>query len=356
MADIAAEFPEARRLEEQPRAELDVLLCTLGFEDRCSSVAERLAEHGPRVGSALIFTYETNAEANESQREALLVPLRRMTSDIVELNGDSPVLSEQLRAALIPRLRPDADRTRLGWDVSVSSNQLIFKIASVLLDFDLDLQVAYSEAETYFPTKEEYERERAVWAGDDHLGLEKGTLNVRVSSEHPGEHSPQIGKHVVVVAGYNRDRVRRVITKIDPQFLADLPNAPITWLIGKPHLPGDGWRRDALLDIHHVPERHARVELSTFRYIDTLLELDAIYRRWGLSHNLTLCPMGSKMQALGGALFCRSRPDVQVMFAQPEEYNAKRYTLGVRDVWSVPLGNTAAMNARLLDVGTVALF
>jgi hypothetical protein len=357
MGDVAAELPGATRLGASPQSvgfQLDVLITALGFEDRCGVVPAALAGAGIRADVGVVFTYETNAQENAGKRDVLFAALSDACRETVELSADSAVASQQLRRHLqLTASRVDGRPVRVGWDISVASNQLIMKTASVLLDGEYELDVLYAEAERYYPTRDEYEANRAVWLGEDHLGLDKGTLNVRVSSEHPGEHSSQLGKHLVLIPGYNRDRVRRVVSKVDPQFLTDLAGAPITWLVGKPHLDEDAWRRDALLEIHSVPDSHPRVELSTFRYIDTLLELDRIYQEFGLNYNITLCPMGSKLQALGSAVFCRARPDVQVMFAQPVEYNAAHYTAGVRDIWQVGIGNTARLASRLMDVGTL---
>ena len=80
---------------------------------------------------------------------------------------------------------------------------------------------------------------------------------------------------------------------------------------------------------------------------------DQIYRKWGLSHNISLAPMGSKYQALGCALYCQARPDVRVMFAQPEEYNVSRYTEGLRNLWCLRLSSTTELTASLADIGTL---
>jgi hypothetical protein len=43
----------------------------------------------------------------------------------------------------------------------------------------------YAEADVYFPTRDEYQVDPGRWSGEDRMGLDRGTLNIRVSTEHP---------------------------------------------------------------------------------------------------------------------------------------------------------------------------
>ena len=163
-----------------------------------------------------------------------------------------------------------------------------------------------------------------------------------------------LANRLVIVPGYNRDRVRKVISNVDSQFLVELGTAPISWLVGNPHSEHDSWRQTAVAEIHEVPKEHESIPVSTFDYREMLPVLERIYSKWGLDCNITLAPMGSKMQALGCVLFCIARPDLRIMFAQPEEYNAARYTEGVRMCWSIQIGRTDDLVRGSMNVGTLA--
>jgi len=140
---------------------------------------------------------------------------------------------------------------------------------------------------------------------------------------------------------------------VDPNFLIDRESAPISWLVGRPRRDEDRWRRDAIAAIHGIPDQHDSDEVSTFDYRETMRSMERIYARWGLSHNISLAPMGSKYQALGCVLFCEARPDVRVMFAQPKEYNDSRYTEGLRNLWTLQIGSTSDLKDRLAAIGTL---
>jgi hypothetical protein len=351
--DIASTLPQPQEVGDSLQRNFDLWVGALGFEDRCCKVPKALADGGSTCKLALISSYSTNSDQNRAREGELLKNLDRFSEKRDWIEADSQSLSNQLRTRL-QQLRSAADRPlRIGWDISVSSNRLILNLGQALLEGDSELEVLYSEAATYFPTEDEYDADPGRWNEGERMGLDRGTLNVRTSKAFHGEHSSQLANRLVIIPGYNRDRVRKVISNVDSQFLVEMEAAPISWLVGSPHMEADAWRERAVTEIHDIPSKHESQPVSTFDYIETLRVLEGIHERWGLNCNITLAPMGSKMQALGCVLFCVARPDIRVVFAQPEEYNAARYTAGVRKSWSVHLGRVDDLVNRLMSIGTL---
>ncbi len=351
--DITSDLPEAEQIDGTIQRSYDLWIGALGFEERCRAISTALAEGGSVCKLALICTYSTNPDQNQAQEQGFLSDVDRFSDQRQWIQADQPSLSDDLRSRLRD-LRHELKRPlRIGWDISVSSNRLILDVGSILLAGDGDLEILYAEADTYFPTHDEYQEDPGRWSDGDRMGLDRGTLNVRTASGFPGEHSSQLPNRLVIIPGYNRDRVRKVVSNVDSQFLVEMEAAPISWLVGAPHSEEDAWRERAIFEIHDIPPKHESQALSTFDYAEALQVLERIYRRWGATNNLFLAPMGSKMQALGCTLFCVCRPDVRVIFAQPEEYNAARYTEGIRARWSLGFGEADKLKARLMSIGTL---
>ncbi len=352
--DISSTLPEAREFGGKLQRDFDLWIGALGFEDRCRAVAKALGNGGSACKLALICAYGTNPDQNSTQEKGLLEDLDRFSQEREWVEADHQSLFDRLRSRL-RELRTEAERPlRIGWDISVSSNRLILNLGRILLEGDGELEIFYTEAATYFPTQDEYDADPGRWNDGDRMGLDRGTLNVRTSNAFPGEHSAQLANRLVIIPGYNRDRVRKVISNVDSQFLIEMEAAPISWLVGAPHSEDDAWRERALTEIHDIPSKHESQPVSTFDYAEALRVLERIHRRWGLDYNMTLAPMGSKMQALGCVLFCVARPDVRIMFAQPEEYNTARYTAGVRTCWSIDVGRVDNLVRKLMSIGTLA--
>ena len=68
-----------------------------------------------------------------------------------------------------------------------------------------------------------------------------------------------------------------------------------------------------------------------------------------------MSPLGSKMQALGTALFCYMHPEVRLVFALPKEYNAADYSTGCKDFWQVDFGPFDKLRANLDKVGMLRI-
>ena len=132
---------------------------------------------------------------------------------------------------------------------------------------------------------------------------------------------------------------KAIIAKVDPSLLTS-PKDNVLWVLGKPRLPEDSWREDAMRNINDIAADQQQHSLSTFVYKDSIRVLDCIHSEKWDKCNITLAPNGSKMQALGAALFCYLHPDVRVMFATPKEYNATQYTEGCKNTWVIDFGST----------------
>src|SRR2546423_13277315 len=103
--------------------------------------------------------------------------------------------------------------------------------------------------------------------------------------------------------------------------------------------------------INKIPDSAPQYDVSTFDFKDTLKTLEQIYlERWE-RFNITISPLGSKMQALGISLFCYLHWDVRIMFARPMEYNAALYSEGYRNIWKVDIESMPSMRSLLDSVG-----
>jgi|SRR5437667_11527769 len=127
------------------------------------------------------------------------------------------------------------------------------------------------------------------------------------------------------------------------------------WFVGDPHLSIDRWRLEAVKAHHNITAEAVHVEVSTFSYKDTIRVLHSACETYGEKHNLTLVPLGSKLQAVGAALCCLIHPEVRVLFPVPREYNAITYSEGTKANWKIPIDLVCDVRSNLLDVGTLEI-
>jgi hypothetical protein len=371
VSDVLVGLPELRPFSPPDAMRGDLFICANGFEPRVLTIPELLGGSGAKFNRTAYFSYSTNSEDNEVMRPRLASALQSMSA------GDRPLEIEEERAGttvreLLEDLRSVGGRPSVCVDISAASNRLIMIVLKAALEspVDVDLTILYSEAGLYHPTLDEHAANKAQWSVERFGGLEWGVGDVVVASdEFPGYHVDQLPDFVMIIAGYNRDRVRAVISHADPSLLprasepvrngatslADDGDAPtlrharehVAWLLGTPHMPEDAWRRDAQREIHDIDSTALERNVSTFDYRETIRVLESLYEPRRGDYRFSLTPMGSKMQAVGASLFCYLRPDVRVLFAKPRQYNASLYSEGCKATWKLECGSVHAIRALL---------
>ena len=331
----------------------DLFLCSLGFEPRCLAIPKRLVDARYTARRTAYFKYSTNPEDNDVNlrglQDYLAVIAKR--NHVIDADGDDFVDAFQ---RLLELAISDATSRPpiVTFDISVTSNRLLLKCLKHLLHYDVRLRIVYSEAAVYHPTRKEYRSGK--WKTDDSIGPERGVRQVMASVDYPGHDFDPLPHLVVLFPSFKRDRSSAVLNFVDSRLLTH-PAGQVVWLLGKPHLEENSWRIAAMKEINQVGQESPQYELSTFNYKDALRALEHFYLKWSETHTITLSPLGSKMQALGIALFCYMHPDVRIVFSVPREYNAAQYSEGCRAVWSVDFGSLDALRKQLDNVGTLRI-
>jgi hypothetical protein len=333
-----------------------LIMCALGFEDRCVSVASALKIANYKCDRAMYFEYDTNREDNESNRPALVENLSSIGEDVQPLEAYGVDLHRHMREILeaaVAKAGEDAPPIVL-FDISVASNRLIMRCMKVLLEFRIRLVVLYAEAAIYYPSRDEYERDPDRWCSDDALGLESGVRYVHTSEQYPGYHIDQLPDCVIVFPSFRPERSRAVISTVDPSLLVP-PSASVLWMLGKPHLSEDDWRIQAMRSINKLTSENIQYEVSTFDYKDSLRALDAIYKERSETARFTLSPTGSKMQAVGAAFSCYLHPDIRVVFSAPEKFNASHYSHGCKATWALDFNTLSDVREKLDRIGQIQI-
>jgi len=351
--DVLAKLPEACKLDDAsaPR-HVDLFLCALGFEPRCLSVPKELGRLAVKVSHGCYLEPSTNRSDNRANLPALTGYLEGFCTSLGSLQSDDLEFPERLRQLVISAGKGRSGPAVVALDISVLANRALMRVLKVLLESDVDLTVAYAEAEVYHPTREEYRDHPEVWRSENALGLERGVADVGPSREYPGQHLDPLPDFLILFPSFRADRTRAIIARVDLS-LRTVPAGKVVWLIGVPHLRDNRWRADAMRELNGISATAPQYDVSTFEYKEVLQRLHAIHGEHEQEFNITVSPLGSKLQALATALFCYMHPDVRVMFAIPKEYNAARYSQGCAAMWLFGFGNTASLRQSLESVGSL---
>jgi hypothetical protein len=355
LQQVVMDLPVITTLESSlAEATSDLFVCALGFEPRCTAVPEALRSAGQRFTECVFICLDTNVAENNRNRESLEEHLRSLGDSVTPLNADASDFSVRLRL-LLSRMSQSLNRApRVTFDISVAANRLLLRTFQVLLEADIDLRLTYAEAGTYHPTRQEYEADPSRWEGDDTIGTEQGVSLVVPSPSYAGQHLDPLPNYVILFPSFRKDRSLAVLSAVDETLLTSR-HQDVVWVIGIPHAEQDQWRMDAMRSINRIPASAHQIEVSTFDYRETLFALERLHQERWEQYNLTISPLGSKLQGVGTALFCYLRPEVRVMFSAPKVYNANEWSSGCMAKWQIRFGATSVVRDCLRQVGTIAL-
>src|SRR3990167_6590755 len=263
----------------------DIFFCALGFEDRCLTIPEQLAKAKDfRCKQSLCFEYSKNVEDNEVNKPRLIRAFQQFADSYEFFQCTEDNFTKYLREYICEFIK-SAEKPKIIFDISVCSSKLLLSVMKILLEFDIYLLLVYSEAKTYHPTVEEFEKKREKWTTEEDFGIAHGVGKVIPAPEHPGA-------------------------------CKENPNLIVAFL--------------------------------TFKYKETIKRLDRIYNDNDLDFHINISALGSKMQTLGIALFCYVRPDVSIYHAIPKEYDAKGYSEGCKETWQIDFGGLSEIR-KILD-------
>ena len=328
----------------------------LGLNRAASAIPRALATNRYQAHRVLYLQYSTNVGDNQLSFAELSESLKDISRDVSPLQADEDEFSIEFRERL--RTLPQGDDgglPQVAVDISTFSSRLLMRCMKVLLESDVRLRLLYSEASIYHPTQDEYTEGKADYIRDETLGLDKGVGSVEAAAEYPGEQMDGLPDRLIVIPSFNAARTRAVVSEVDHTFQLE-PDGKVYWLLGKPHLPEDEWRFEAMREVHRLPKNsavHPLYPTETFDYKDTVSRLEMIYEAIWEWNSITLAPLGAKMQTLGAAIFCYLHPDVRVITTIPKEYNASHYSEGCKNMWEIGFGDTRELRAKLDSVGSL---
>lgn len=355
LPEVMSKLPEISPIQiERDFSNLrdDVFLCALGFEDRCTVIPHLIAEKSEyKCIEAIYFEYSTNLEDNDINRLPLMKALKKISGIETPMQCDTEEFTPSLRR-MFTRFSQKEAYPKVTFDISSCSSKLLLTVIKILCEFNIQLRLVYSEANIYHPTRDEIEKTKN--SSPNRFSLSRGVANVFISSEHPGCNLDVLPEAVIAFATFNPERTKAVISCMDENLL-ETPGDRVKWVIGVPHLPEDSWRTDYVTKINKIPNTIPSFKLSTFDYKDTLRQLYKIHRQRSSQYHLNISPLGSKMQSVGIALFHYIRPDVTVLFAPPEEYDASNYSEGCKATWIIDFGRLDKIRNMLDEIGILKI-
>ena len=328
----------------------DLYIAAMGFEDRTKCVAEALVKNGVNVSNAVIFEFDIYYEANEKSRAEYTslvlsltsgIPYRPMNAPISAVDTMFPKRLSDLLHILAQRASP-----RIIFDITSCPSLILAESLRILLNFQCDLTLLYSEAKTYYPTQEEWDSGQIKPIGRRVQGPFAGVRFVAKPPILQADDTGELPILLILFPTFNRERTDGVLADLDP--------AMRIWIFGEPHLDENRYRIEMAkwFAAPVMTPSDAWALLTTFDYRKAMLALSTIYCQYRFRNRIVIMPHGSKLQNIGTGLFA-SVHQSSMIFAMPKKYDTKRYSSGCDEVWALPLGNTRTLISTLRAIRAI---
>jgi hypothetical protein len=308
-----------------------LLVCAGGFEDRAVSFPARFADAGYHSENSILLHYESQRTENEPNYRRIKSYVDGLTlkkRHTVVVTSDNPIRSHLRIKHVIEdiALRTD-DRTALV-DISGMTNLLALAALHACLSSGLRTTVVYTEAERYFPSKEESEQLVRAWKEGRFDVASKylqssGLRAVHIPPDFAGNFRPGRNVCLMIFVGYEPNRIEGLVEEYAPgSIIAFYGRSPHKRL---------RWRIQLSQDLHEglFKRWYVRSSKTSTLLVDEIVAiLTEEFKIIQEQYDVAIVPQCSKMQAVAAYLFWRRHPEVQLVFTSPVSFKPKRYSEG----------------------------
>ena len=311
----------------------DLCVCALGFEDRCNIGLSRLEKSGYVSKSAILLTYDVHEKENNRNRRELLKILQKISKTPFITSKyfvTDPFSSETKFIEALNTALKQSTVSTITIDITSFSSASIIQILDLLMQYTQktlkQIRIIYTEAKTYFPLKSDAKRIKIL---PEKVYLSSGVKEVITLRRFNGIFYPGYSTLLIIFLGFDPIRARGAINRLQPSRKIGI--------IGEPPLQNRKWRADEVrkINLGIFDKKDETIQLSTFNYQETVLELEKLYEKFSSQSNIAICPLGSKLQTIGVLLFARNHLDVKLLFPIPMEFHPKRYSKGFSKTWQL---------------------
>jgi hypothetical protein len=347
--DLCHELPMAEIASNDDYEFANVFFTSLGFEDRSLAVPQRLRG---KIERAFVFVPSTNQIDNEKNQSELKKLLTQNGAVYEELSGGSVEIDVAIERVINSLGAATESPLRCTVDISAMPSRFMIPLISRLLEIYCELKILYAMAGDYKPSKEEFEANVDSFCSASNLTTEYGVEAIVPSIAHPGQHLDQLPACVVLFPNFRKQRSLAVISEVD-ESLIGAKTEQVVWFLTKPLDSSYEWRFDATRAVNNIDASSLCQTVDSIDYRQTILHLEHIYLRNWKTHNISISPLGTKMQRLGVALFNYCRPSTRLIYAHPVKYNSSIWSQGVGETFVVNLGLTQELRHKLIRVGSL---
>lgn len=296
-------------LTEHLEGDVDVLICSASFEERCKSIPTRI--NPSSIKHVLVCENEDIKEHVGANAEYLrnFFPLKSIP---VSLSLCDPLKVADSLDACIHRVKAKTPQRFLVDTTTFTRESLLILLSLLRIRLKLEdrVQFAYSSAADYSLGQEKQDK----W-------LSKGIKQIRSVLGYPGDPMPSRKFHLLVLAGFEHERAAKLIDNYESAIVS----------------VGFGDEEQSITHEHYennlafhrkLCDLYSRVETFTFSLTDPIQTKQAIQTQLQKKpgYNVVVAALNNKISTIGAALAAFDDPDIQLCYAQANHYNYDSYS------------------------------
>jgi len=305
-----------------------ILMIGLGFDQRCLSVLNNFPQD--KVAQIVGVLNAPWSDFNNTH----ISEFKRLSNNAAIVVGESALSVLDIADDLGRYISSiDVSTKKLVIDITSLSHELVVIIIGVLHNFNIMDKVTLlyvGAAEYSFNTQN-----NAVW-------LSRGVKTIRSVLGFPGVMLPSKKLHLIVLAGFEVERANEVIIQYEPSSLS-VGSGHKEQSISETHYKNNkifSERLNSFINEQDVYTQEIRgFEFScidSYKTKEQLLEHIADLKK-DMDKNIVICPLNTKISTVGVALAAIESPEIQICYAEPEEYNTEGYSKSGTEVTIISL-------------------
>lgn len=297
---------------------IDLFICSVSFESRCVSVAERIFQE---VSHSIVIQNQEGAEASEAN-------LRRLESIFdkkltkVKVFRESPIATANaFIEGVISAIKSAAKDNIINVLIDITTfthEQLLILIALIRAKTPpAKIEMAYTGAGEY-----------SINTDDENIWLSRGVYQIRSVLGYPGKFAPSKRLHLMILVGHENERAQTLIEMMEPARVSLGVGHPDHSVSSK-HYSRNKFFYDRLNEfVKHHERMDGEVEAFNFSCVNPFDARDAILSQVNKysEFNTVLSPMNTKISTVGAALAALECERIQLAYASPAEYNRLGYS------------------------------
>lgn len=298
LEEVRSQFPEG----------IDLFICSVSFEERCKAIAGHLGAE--MVRKALVAENENHRDLHGGNGEVLLRFFGPRAQHVLLDTTDPLKTADSLDAAL--QACSALTLKSIVVDITTFTHEGFLILFNLLRRRFAGYNICYLYASA---------AEYSVGAVDSEKWLSKGIGEIRSVLGYSGRFLPSRKLHLVVLVGFEHERVNELIRRYEPSFIS----------------LGYGESTEPGAEKHHPPNRHGFEKVRavygnaaefTFYCYDPQKTKEIVQRQAKKfpDTNVVIAAFNTKLSTLGVALASLENDSIQLCYAQALIYNYAAYS------------------------------